>query len=154
MTEDAVFEKILFLLTLAEDPRTPSNEAYAARRAAEKRMAEAGLTRKAVQEKARARPNKPPIHNGFGADTVIVGDPLLVVTEHPTAYRVAKLTPPLRFSSHFVLLPKRYVRAIQFLTEEDVEAMGWKRGDRITRAVVLDREYLSLARSYGWHAWV
>jgi hypothetical protein len=147
--EASDLEKILSLLRLGEDPRTPAHEASAALRVAEKRMRGLGLRSSDV----RRQGSRLKAQSSELSEDVVIVDPLYVVTEYGHAYRMAKLTPPLRVSNRFVLLPKSYVRAVTFLSPDEVEAMGWTRSQRITKAVVLDRAYLREAVSHGWHSW-
>lgn len=147
MSEDAR-SKIRDLLRLARHPGTPRHEAEAAARAAARRMreeeiAEADLgPEDELRAPALARP-----------DVVVIGTPLLVVTESSSHYRMAKLTPPARFSSHLILVPKRYVREIVWMSSTEAVALGWKGGSRITKAVALERGYFQDAVSSGWNSW-
>lgn len=155
MAEDEI-GKILDLLRLAEDARTPANEAEAALRAAYRRMRQTSLTREALRKEKhkREKNDSARLEPGFGPGTIVVGDPMLIVTNHGSSYRVAVIHPSCRgYTSKFVLLPKRYIRHMVYMTTEEKEELGWGASDTITRAVVLDESYLQDSVIHGWRTW-
>jgi hypothetical protein len=143
-------EKIASLLRLARDPRTPKHEARAAKLAAERRLRdlegdEETILRSPERDRSIGRSADPSI--------VRIGDPLFVMNESQNHYRVAKLTPPARVSDQIVHIPKAFVRDVQWMGMQEIEAIGWRGSGRIMRSITLDRAYFQSAVINGWNAW-
>lgn len=139
MAEDSR-AKVLALVELAVGRTTPPHEARAAAMAACKRIKESGLLLEGPRGLAGAE------------DVVVVTIPFLVLNDTSKVFRVARLEPPRRSSSHVLLIPKEYVRKVVFMDLDECRAVGWK-GSSVIKSLTLVKSYFDTARQSGWDDW-
>ena len=141
--QDKDLARVLALIELATSPGTPEHEASAAAMAACRRIKQDGLLAllSAGGEGLVGR-----------EDVVVVTIPFLILNQSEHVFRVSRLEPPRKHSSHVLLIPKEYVRKSVMMTNDEAKALGWD-GGLIIKSLTLVRAYFNTARQSGWDDW-